>query len=76
MLQKLQNQPENIRKIILWAIVLLVGFLLMIWWGKSFQQRIKSFEEKGSQKESGPSFLNKELKEFLKLEIPEVGQRR
>jgi len=61
MLQKLQNQPEYIRKIILWAVVVVVGFSLLIWWSKNFQQRIKSFKGKGFQKE---------LKELPKLEIP------
>ena len=74
MLQKLQNQPENIRKIILWAIVLLVGFLLMIWWGKSFQQRMKSFKEGGFQKELKLPSFNKELKELPKLEIPKIDE--
>ncbi|MDP2864252.1 MAG: hypothetical protein Q8N73_01165 [bacterium] len=61
MLQKLQNQPEYIRKIILWAVVVVVGFSLLIWWSKNFQQRIKSFKGEGFQKE---------LKELPKLEIP------
>jgi len=65
MLQKLQNQPEYIRKIILWAVVIVVGFSLLIWWSKNFQQRIKSFKGEGFQKE---------LKELPKLEIPKIGR--
>ena len=65
MLQKLQNQPEYIRKIILWAVVVVVGFSLLILWSKNFQQRIKSFKGEGFQKE---------LKELPKLEIPKIGQ--
>ncbi len=58
MLQKLRNQPEYIRKIILWSVVVIIGFSLLIWWAKSFQQRIKSFKGEAFQKE------------LPKLEIP------
>jgi len=74
MLQKLQNQPEYVRKIILWAVVVVVGFSLLIWWTKSFQQRIKSFKGEGFQKELKLPSFNKELKELPNLEIPNIGR--
>lgn len=74
MLQKLQDQPEYIRKIILWAVVVVVGFLLLIWWSKNFQQRIKIFKGEGFQKELKLPSFNKELKELPKLEIPKTNE--
>ena len=73
MLQKLQNQPEYIRKIILWSVVVVIGFSLLIWWSKRFQQRIKSFEGEEFQKELKIPSFNKELKELPKLEIPKIN---
>ena len=74
MLQKLRNQPEYIRKIILWSVVVIIGFSLLIWWVKSFQQRIKSFKGEAFQKEFKIPAFNEKLKELPKLEIPEINE--
>jgi len=73
MLQKLQNQPEYIRKIILWSVVVVIGFSILIWWSKRFQQRIKSFKGEGFQKELKIPSFNKKLEELPKLEIPKIN---
>lgn len=45
-LKKLQNLPERTRKIILWSTVIILGFCLIFFWLRGFQQKIESFEGK------------------------------
>jgi len=74
MLQKLQNQPVYIRKIVLWSVVVVVSLGLLIWLVKSFQQRIKSFEGKGFQEGFKIPSFDEELKKLPKLEIPKIDE--
>ncbi len=74
MLQKLRNQPEYIRKIILWLVVVIISLGLLIWWVKTSQQRIKSFEAEGLQKEFKIPSFNKKLKESPKLETSKINE--
>lgn len=64
-LRKLQNQPEHIRKIILWSVIVILGLILLSWWVKNTQNELRSFENKGLIE----SLELPEI-EMLKLEIP------
>lgn len=61
-LKKLQNQPEYIRKIILWATVIIIASLLGIFWLYNSARRIKEFPKE--------EFM--EQLEIPKIEIPEI----
>jgi len=70
-LEKLRRQPEHVRKIILWSVVILVGFVLLFFWVKNFSKRIKSFE--------GQNFLDliklpKFQEEIKKIELPKIPE--
>lgn len=43
-LKKLQKQPEHIRKIILWAVVIIIGLILVIFWALNVSQNIKKLK--------------------------------
>lgn len=43
-LKKLQKQPEHIRKLILWTIVVIIALILGVWWFCGSYQKIKKFE--------------------------------
>jgi len=78
-LRKIQNQPEHIRKIILWSLVVIFGLGLATWWVKNFQQKIKSFEKEEFIEELKIPSLKEELKglpeiEIPKIEIPEISE--
>ena len=62
-LQKLRNQPERIRKIILWLIIIILGISLLTFWFKNVQEKIKSFQGKE---------IIKELK-LPEIKMPETG---
>jgi len=42
---KLQNKPEHIRKRILWALVIIIGLILIIFWIAVFYQKIQEFQK-------------------------------
>ena len=44
-LNKLRQQPENIRKLIIWAIIIIIGVVSFILWAKNVQQQIKNFSK-------------------------------
>ena len=71
LLTRLQNLPANIRKLILWLIVILVGLGLLFLWGKNFGQKIKSFQ---SQKFLEELKLPKFQEELRGLEMPKMGE--
>jgi hypothetical protein len=78
-LAKLQKLPESKRKIILWAIMILVAILLFFFWIKSSQERMRSFrQQEFIEKLQVPDF-KKELKqmpqsEMPKIEVPELSE--
>ena len=69
-LKKIQNQPEHIRKIILWAIVIIVALILGSWWIYSSYWKIKKFPKE--------EFINPVKKEFFngvkELELPQFKE--
>ena len=70
-IQKLQRQPEHVRKMILWAVVIIIGLGLSIWWIRSSYWRIKKFPK-------GEFIENVKLpdfgKELPKMEMPEFPE--
>ncbi len=42
---KLQNKPEHIRKRILWATVIIIGLILIIFWITVSYQKIQGFQK-------------------------------
>ena len=70
-IKKLQRQPEYIRKMILWSIIVIIALGLSIWWIHSSYWRIKKFPKKEFiEKVNLPSFEE----EFPKIEMPEINE--
>lgn len=71
-LRKIQSQPERIKKLFLWLMVIIIGFGLITGWAENLQQKLKSFRiERFKQELKIPSFGG-ELKEIPKLEMPKI----
>ena len=68
-LQKIRNQLEKTRKVILWAIVIIFGLILFFFWIKNVQSKLESF-----QKEEFKEKLNLPKLEVPKIEMPEFSE--
>ena len=68
-LNRLRRQPEHIRKLILWATIIIIGLGLLVWWIHSSYWKIKNFPKEEFIKEVNlPNF------EEDKMEMPEVSE--
>jgi len=73
-LKKLQSQPEYIRKMVLWSVVIILGLGLVIWWINSSYQKLKKFEkEEFIKKMNLPSFRG-ELENLPEIKIPKIDE--
>ncbi len=68
-LDKLRRQPEYIRKLILWAIIIIIGLGLLVWWIHSSYWKIKKFPKEEFIK--GMNLPNLEEDKMGMPEIPE-----
>lgn len=71
LLLKIQNLPESKRKIILWAVTVILALGLLSFYIKNIQKKFKSLEVKEFKKELQSPFLE-ELKKLPKIEIPKT----
>lgn len=69
-LKKIQNLPEEKRRIILWSIVIIVGFFIFALWIKNTQGKLKSFPKEESKIPS----LRQELQGLPRIELPEINE--
>ena len=61
-LQNIQNQPEGKRKIILWAIIVILSVALLFFWGRISINRLRGIDIEGIRKDLDIPALEKELK--------------
>jgi len=73
-LKKIQNLPEQNRKVILWAIVILLGFAFALAWVQGLKQRLGKAKEKRVWEEFQPSQFEEQLKGLPQIEIPELPE--
>jgi len=64
--KKIQNLPLSTRKIILWALIIVIGIGLLSFYLKNFQKKIKSFR---AEEFNLPNF-QEEFKDLPEIEIP------
>ena len=70
--KKIRNLPIHIRKITLWAIVIIIGLGLISWWIKNFQQRLKGLQTEELKEQFQLPALEEELKGLPKIEMPNI----
>ena len=49
-LKKIQKQPENVRKLILWITVIIIGLILASLWLLNIFQKIQKFNKEDFEK--------------------------
>ena len=68
-LQKIQNQPEGTRKIILWVMIMILAIVMLFFWVKRMQVRLQNVEFNSMGKNLDIEGLRNELKNVPKFEI-------
>ena len=71
-LAKIQNLPENKRKIILWSIVIILSLGLFFAWFQILKQKLGQIEKEKIKEELGVPQIKEKLKEMPKIEVPEM----
>ncbi len=74
-LEKLQNQPSYKKKIIIWCVIVVIGALLLILWGTSFQKKLKSFQGKGFIENFNMPDLKAKMDSIPAMQIPGVDEK-
>ena len=50
-LKRIQDLPEERKKIILWSIVAVLALILLSWWYKNFKAKLDALKPQGSNPE-------------------------
>lgn len=69
--KKIQNLPEEKRKIILWSIVIIFSLTLFSFWFQILKQRLNQIEKERIKEQLKIPQLEDKLKEIPKIEMPE-----
>jgi len=73
-LKKIQSQPIRVRKTILWTIVVILSLILLVFWVKNFQERLKSFRKEELKEKLPLPTLEEKLKSLPEIKIPEISE--
>lgn len=72
-LKNIQEQPEHVRKIILWTVVIILGALFLFVWIQSIEIRVQEVKQEDETfKEFKPPDFNESLKNIPAIEMPEL----
>jgi len=72
--KKLQNQPEHIKKVILWTTIIVIGLGLIFWWIINVEKSIKEFQKEKLIEGLNLPRLEEEIKDFPSIEIPKLDE--
>ncbi len=72
LLSKIQGLPEGKRKIIFWAVMIVLALILSGFYIKNAQKRIVNINTEKAKEELQLPYLEEELKKLPKIEIPEI----
>ena len=70
-IRKIQNQPEGTRKIILWVIIVFLGFIFLFLWIQSLRLRLEASKERNIFKELKLPQFEQEIKSLPGTGLPE-----
>jgi len=74
LLDKIRNQPEYIRKIIVWFVVIIFGLILLFFWLKVVSSKIKEVEKEDFLGKTDFSEIKDGFKNIPKIEILELTE--
>ena len=71
LIQKVQSLPEQKRKQILWALIIITGIIFFFFYIKNVQKKLKNYRIEKTGEELQLSPLKDELKNLLEIETPQ-----
>lgn len=71
----IQNQPENVKKIIFWIVLIVISLGLGTWWVNFAYRKIKEFKKEEFFENLDFSPLEEKIREIPKLEIPTFDEK-
>lgn len=74
-LEKIRNQSETKKKVILWTTIIVIGLVLFLLYLKNTQNSIKNFKSIELKEKFRLPSLGEELKGWPKFEMPEVAEQ-
>ncbi|MFH1820577.1 MAG: hypothetical protein ABH805_01565 [Candidatus Nealsonbacteria bacterium] len=75
LLEKLQNLPEKIKKVILWSVVIMIGSTVLMLWFNNFQDKLQKFNAKEAVEELNiPEFKKPDLSGVSEEELEQIKQ--
>ena len=72
--KKIQEQPEHIRKIIFWIIVIILAITFLFAWVESVRVRLEAGRQKNIFDKSKLPNFEEELKNLPKIEPPAIPE--
>lgn len=73
-LKKIQSQPEGTRKIILWAVMIVLGFVFVFTWVQGLKQRLKELREQRPLEQLKLPQFEEQFQNLPQVEIPEFPE--
>jgi len=73
-LEKIQNQPKNIRKIIFWTIIVSLGITFLILWVYGIKTKLEEMKGKNLFEDLTPQNSNEKLESWPKVETPKTPE--
>ena len=75
-IEKLQNKPENTKKIILWVTVIIVGLVLFFLWIINAKRSIQEFWKEDFFTNFNVSGFKEKMENLPKVEIPKIDEEK
>jgi|GEM_PF-1464213 len=73
-LEELQKQPPYKKKIIIWAVLIVLGALMLLLWGINFRKKITSFQKEDFSNDFNVSDLKAKMDRASSFEIPGIDE--
>ena len=74
-LEKIRNQSESRRKIILWSAIVVIALVLFLFYLKNIQNAVKNLKSANLKEKMKLPSLSEEFKNLPKLETPGLQEQ-
>ena len=73
-LKKIQDKPKNVRKVIFWIAVIIIGSIFLFSFAQIFKMRIENMKQKNIFEDWNLPELNEGVENMPKIETPKMPE--